>query len=115
MCGGGAGGGTKVHHLDSEGEPLGIHKHDVLRLEVRVDYADLAQLHQTRQDLLQDGADVAERHRAKPGGLEVVVQVHVKELEHDADVAAVGEALVRVHKVMDAGVFASQSREDLYL
>ena len=53
---------------------------------------------------------MTERHRAESGSLEVVIEVHVKELEDDADVAAVGEALVGVHEVVGTGVLRSQPR-----
>ena len=80
-----------------------------------MDQPQLLHLEEAREHLLRYGANVFQLERLELVRLEVVVQVHLEELEHDTYVVAVLEALVRAHKVVVVRRYPTQAREDVNL
>ena len=90
----------------------GINQHDVLRLQVGMDQAELLQLQQGCENLLRDGPDVLQRQRLELVVLEEVIEVLLEHLKDEAGVVLVSEALESADKVELVGILLTQPRQD---
>ena len=105
----------EVDDLHAKGKTDWVNEHDVLRLEVGVDEAEVLEFEQCREHLLRDGTDRLERQWLELVLLEEVVQILLEHLEHETCVVLVLEALVGANKVELVGILLAEPRQDRHL
>ena len=96
---------AKVNDFYPVGEPHGVDEHDVLRLQVSMDEAQVFELEQGGEHLLRDGTDELEGQGVELVLLKEVIQVLLEHLKHQAGVVLVVEALVSAHEIELVGIF----------